>query len=426
MSKSFEEFQRKVRNRQFAIDNSWRGHGTEKLQYTQNEGESRRLAELNNNLCQADQVKYFDGYLPLFGNRLKTFIKRAIRKFLKIALGWYLFPIYQRQSHFNGKIVNCVSLQRDMLLELEKEVKHLKESKQKNEALLEEDKNENSVLRENIERDQELLAKVRKQFDEMILEQERTRDNITALEKKVKKNENTLDEGDEFYHCFEERFRGSREEIVGRLQIYPPIIKEHLSDWSNATFVDIGSGRGEWLDVLRENGAADYIGVDLNEKQNTVCESHGHKTICCDGIEYLSQLPDESVDLITGFQVIEHLLISDLAALLKQSYRVLKKGGMILFETPNPRNLCVGADTFYIDMTHKRPLDLGMVDFLVKWYGFSSVKCIEANTHGCGFGLPIVDDNGTHENIVKRINDLCWLTYGPQDYAIFAIKEEQG
>lgn len=425
MSKNFEEFRRKVRNRQFAIDNSWRGNGAEESQHTQSAGESRKVAELNNNLCQADQVKYFDGYLPLYGNKLRTFIKRAIRKCLKIILGWYLFPIYQRQSHFNGKIVNCVSIQRDALLELEKEIGQLKEANYRNEALIEQYRKENSILHEKVEKDQELFAALRQQFAEMEMRQETINENVVAVERRVERNENTLDEGDEFYHCFEERFRGSREKIVERLQIYPPIIKEHLSDWSNATFIDIGSGRGEWLDVLRENGAVDCVGVDLNERQNTVCESHGHKAICCDGIEYLSQLPDESVDLITGFQVIEHLFISDLTLLLKQSYRVLKNGGMILFETPNPHNLCVGADTFYIDMTHKRPLDPGMVDFLVKWYGFSSVKCIEANTHECWHGLPIVD-NGTHENIVKRINDLCWLTYGSQDYAIFAIKEEQG
>ena len=245
----------------------------------------------------------------------------------------------------------------------------------------------------------------------------------TSMKEKLYKMENLPTDDDEFYHCFEERFRGTREDIRDRLRVYVPVLCRHLPDWSGATFVDVGSGRGEWLDILKENGATDYVGVDLNQRQNEICEGFGHKTICGDCIEYLAALPEGSVDLISGFQIIEHLCMSDLMELLKQSYRVLKTGGMILFETQNPRNLIVGADTFFIDPSHKRVLEPRMVEFLAEWCGYRQVQILDVNSHEKWAGITEESVVEKNTEIVKAVNELYWLFYGPQDYALFAVKE---
>ena len=112
MGKNPKDFQRKVENRMFAIECSGREtrkdtitHGDEEVSE-----ESRIWSALDENLSDADACKFFDGYLPLCSHRafwgpFITFWKKVLRKLLKIFLGWYLFPIYQRQSHFNGKII---------------------------------------------------------------------------------------------------------------------------------------------------------------------------------------------------------------------------------------------------------------------------------------------------------------------------------
>lgn len=410
MSRNFKEFQRKVENRKYAIENSWRADNMQdKTEYvfTQPVGEWYKpqelpLGTLNENILEADACKYFDGYLPIESERKWVlFLKKAIRKLLKIFLGWYIFPQYQRMSHFHGKIVNAVSLERDILTKIIEQ---------------------NQTIADKIgEQEKDFSSKLREMKDQIsVLAEENS-----VLKMKLKKLENLPTDDDDFYHDFEEKFRGSQDDIRNRLRVYVPKLKEHLQDWSQGTFVDVGSGRGEWLDILRENGASDYIGIDLNARQNELCVQRGHRVLQMDCIGYLASLPENSVDLVTGFQIIEHLCMSDLMALLKESYRVLKQGGMILFETPNPNNLSVAAHTFYTDLSHKKPLDSELIKFIVEWLGYAQVECIDANTNPLANKFKLADEahNKDFTRLIDEYNDIKWLLYGPQDYVVFAIKE---
>ena len=472
-------FQRKVQTRKFAIDNSWHAspvqHSEQEAGSEQPQNENqRRWDSLIENLLAADGAKFNDGYWVLYSQRkvlgpVIVFIKKVIRKLLKIFLGWYLFPIYARQSFFNGKIVNTVALEREILYSLNDQITALRDEVgtlrqeidvakqtvdgykeelaalsqrcgeqfseeqervrrletgfdvlcQETEGLKEEDAN----LRRETERLKEEDANLRREAGDLRQDISTLREDGERVRDRLRRIENLPTDDEQFYHEFEERFRGTRDEIRERFKIYIPHIKEHLPNWSKGRFIDVGSGRGEWLDVLKENGAEDYIGVDLNARQNEVAASFGHKTVCEDCIAYLSRQPDESVDLITSFQVIEHLCMSDIMELLRQSHRVLKKGGMILFETQNPSNLIVGADTFYIDPSHKRPLDLRMMEFFAQWSGFQEVQIIEANSHPCWSGLPMEGRDEKDIDDIKKINDIFWLIYGAMDYAVLGVKE---
>lgn len=399
---SLKEFQQKIRNRKFAIDHSWKvdesGWSNSNLAAQELTGEPLQdlpWEQLNENLAEADACKYFTGYWPLVSNRRLigrciVFAKKVIRKLLKIFLGWYIFPHYQRMSHFNGKVVNAVTLERD-------------------------------ILNATVNQMQIIAQEIRK----LHLENEQLRTESEQLCIRLKKIENLPTDDEDFYHAFEEKFRGSEELIRDRLRVYIPAIQQHISDWTQGRFIDVGSGRGEWLDVLRENGAVDYVGVDLNARQNALCEARGHHVVQMDCIEYLAAQPDSSVDLVSGFQIIEHLCMSDFIELLRQSYRVLKPGGIIIFETQNPRNLIVGANTFYIDPSHKRPLDPRMVSFIVEWCGYSDVKCIDANSNPLSAKTEIHEwnKNANAAQLLQEFNDMKWLLYGPQDYAVIGVKE---
>ncbi len=503
MSRDFKEFKRKVANRNFAVDNSWQADckSFEEPVSTRSVGEwyvPKQLPweQLNENLQEADSCKYFDGYLPIESSKKWViFLKKGIRKLIKICLGWYIFPQYQRLSHFHGKIVNAVSLQRDILVGSIEQNQKLADKISEQEAtfkscLGEQEETFSSRLGEQETRFNTCLIKEKELLNAQIEEQKKAvlsmlkqmqamqaRINVLAeeneqLKQNIRKIENLPTEDDDFYHDFEEKFRGSEDDIRDRLRVYLPKLKEHLQDWSQAVFIDVGSGRGEWLDLLRENGARNYVGIDLNERQNALCAQRGHRwsqavfidvgsgrgewldllrengarnyvgidlnerqnALCAqrghrvlqmDCIEYLKSLPENSVDLVTGFQIVEHLCMSDLMALIKESHRVLKRSGMILFETQNPRNLTVGADTFYIDPSHKRPLDPRMLSFFVEWCGYSCVECIDANSgeESAALKLPDAEKDEQEYRLIKEFNDIKWLLFGPQDYAIFAVKE---
>ena len=115
--------------------------------------------------------------------------------------------------------------------------------------------------------------------------------------------------------------------------------------------------------------------------------------------------------------------MSDLMELFRQSYRVLKPSGVILFETQNPRNLIVGADTFYIDPSHKRPLEPRLVEFLAEWCGYKQIRCIDANAWPNWEGVTEKNVDPKLQEVIRQFNDVNYLLFGPQDYAILAVKE---
>lgn len=386
MHKASEVIKRKMNIRVFAKENTGEGKG--RLSYSNDEAsrDESIFSRIDENLQIADEIKFTDGFFALTSNgriwsKGVVFIKKVLRKCINIFFGWYIFPIYQRRNTFNGKLLNAVSL--------------LREEAECRRAATELLEKRNEELTEELHRLQTKFLQYSDAMDSGLL-------------------------GDDFYHDFEEAFRGSFEEIVSRERTYVPDLEKVLPPWRLCRCIDVGSGRGEWLDILREVGATDYVGVDLNERQNEIARKRGHKVICADCIAYMEALPDASVDLITAFQLIEHFSMSLLLMLLQQCLRILKPGGVILFETQNARNLTVGANTFYTDPTHKRPVESESLMFIAKWLGFVNIKILDRNAQPESIAISKTKEN--EDVLTERVNVLSWSVFGPRDYAILAQK----
>ena len=178
---------------------------------------------------------------------------------------------------------------------------------------------------------------------------------------------------DQFYRAFEDRYRGSRELIKQRLCVYLPFVTAVAGLYPPLPVLDLGCGRGEWLELLLENKIA-ASGVDTDEGMLTACRERGLTVDLKDAIEHLNSLSAGSLLAVTGFHIAEHLPFDSLQALFAQARRVIVPGGLLILETPNPENLLVGAANFYIDPSHHRPLPSQLLAFLAEHHGFSPVK----------------------------------------------------
>jgi len=178
---------------------------------------------------------------------------------------------------------------------------------------------------------------------------------------------------DAMYVTFEDRFRGDRADIKQRVAVYLPLIEAARVGTPDAPIVDIGCGRGEWLELLQEH-LLTARGVDLNRIMVNECRERGCEVAEAEALQYLRELPDNCLGAVTGMHIIEHLPLPILIALLDESLRVLRPGGLAIFETPNPENLVVGACNFYMDPTHRNPLPPVMVEYLVEARGFVRVE----------------------------------------------------
>jgi SAM-dependent methyltransferase len=180
---------------------------------------------------------------------------------------------------------------------------------------------------------------------------------------------------DGFYRAFEDKHRGSRELIRARLRVYLPFIEPLAILEPHASAVDLGCGRGEWLEVLKEAGFNAH-GVDLDDGMLAACREIGLQVEKCDALTFLRQLPDGSQMIVSAFHVVEHLAFPYLRQLVKEALRVLKPAGMLILETPNPENIKVASMNFYLDPTHQRPLPPALLSFLPQYYNFARVKIL--------------------------------------------------
>ncbi len=178
-----------------------------------------------------------------------------------------------------------------------------------------------------------------------------------------------------FYRAFEERYRGSRELIAGRLGAYLPFVLPLLDVYKPAATVDLGCGRGEWLELLTQRGF-EASGVDLDAGMLAACTERGLRVVQQDALDCLKSLPDESQTIVSGFHIVEHIPFDVLDAIVRQAMRVLKPGGLLILETPNPENLVVGTSSFYLDPTHIRPIPPMLLSFLPEHYGFARVRTL--------------------------------------------------
>ncbi|OHE10575.1 MAG: hypothetical protein A2513_06870 [Sulfurimonas sp. RIFOXYD12_FULL_33_39] len=184
---------------------------------------------------------------------------------------------------------------------------------------------------------------------------------------------------DTFYVEFEDRFRGDRKEIKDKVKPYLSYMQNLPFKKEDIKVLDVGCGRGEWLELLKENDYINLKGVDLNRIMIENSKKLGLDVLESDAIDYLSNQEDDSLSVITGFHIIEHLSFEVLMKLFQESYRVLQKGGMVIFETPNPENIAVGAFSFYTDPTHKNPLVPDTAKFLLEYNYFKDVEIKRLN-----------------------------------------------
>jgi SAM-dependent methyltransferase len=214
------------------------------------------------------------------------------------------------------------------------------------------------------------------------------------------------------YAGFEERFRGSEEEVRERQRAYLDYFQDRQP------VIDLGCGRGEFLQLMREAGLR-ARGVDVDTDMVLLCREKGFDVTAADAEALLTALPDDSVGGIFAAQIIEHLAPARVISLVQLCQRKLSPGGVLVMETPNPTCLTVFADSFYKDPSHIRPLHPDMMQFLFETTGFEKVELRFSAPVSAGAGVPPLDAPAANrEQFNEGLERLNRLLYGFQDYAI--------
>jgi O-antigen chain-terminating methyltransferase len=217
---------------------------------------------------------------------------------------------------------------------------------------------------------------------------------------------------DNYLLAFADACRGDERDIRAELQPYLAYITKQQAGSVEFPVLDLGCGRGEWLAILRDNNLHGQ-GVDTALIMAEHCRTAGLQAEQDDALRVLAQRPEGSLGAVTAFHLIEHLPFATLYRLFEESYRALRSGGLIIFETPNPENPLVGSHTFYHDPTHRNPLTPTAMEFLARFLGFAEIEILRL--HPYPESARIAEDSP----LSARFNGLFC---GPQDFTIIAVK----
>jgi 2-polyprenyl-3-methyl-5-hydroxy-6-metoxy-1,4-benzoquinol methylase len=166
---------------------------------------------------------------------------------------------------------------------------------------------------------------------------------------------------------FAENFRGPEEEIRDRQRHYV------LRFAGSALVLDLGCGRGEFLEAARDAGLA-ASGIDQSDECVALCRAKGLQAEKADLFAYLDALADQSLGGIYCSQVVEHIDPHRLPDLITLMAKKLRSGSLAVIETPNPECLAIFSTHFYIDPTHTRPVPPSLLGFYMEEAGFGRLE----------------------------------------------------
>jgi len=281
--------------------------------------------------------------------------------------------------------------------------------------------------KDNVAELQQLKVQLEKQVDSMLDRLQRSRMDLAQRENRlsllldgthqpvqlhpdqIEAIENEEDHLlDSLYWSLEEDLRGTPEEIKEEVKIYLPILENAgIKDG----ILDVGCGRGEWLEVLREAGFQ-AKGIDHNHIHIEHCKSLSLEVIETEALSYLRGLEEAGLNAVTAFHFAEHLPLKLLVRFLDEAGRTLKPGGLLILETPNPENLLVGSCNFYLDPSHKNPIPMQTMKLLVEARGFRCEDIMKLRPVS-SVQIEVKDQLTSHVN---------HFLYGPMNYAMVARK----
>ncbi|MFV2072028.1 MAG: methyltransferase domain-containing protein [Thermoanaerobaculales bacterium] len=225
-----------------------------------------------------------------------------------------------------------------------------------------------------------------------------------------------------------EAFRGSEEEIHHRLDRYLPDLQKA------GPVLDLGCGRGELLLLLREAGV-EATGIEGDAAVATAARRRGLSVVEGDVLEALRAQPAASWGAVTAIHFLEHLVPEALLAVLAEVRRVLRPGGLLLAECPNPHSLRVGAALFWQDPTHQRPLLPETLELFVRASGLAVLRrellhpfpedqllATDDIPLDDGASPQLIALNEQLDGLRRRLDEIL---NGPRDFAVWASRPEE-
>lgn len=300
--------------------------------------------------------------------------------------------------------------------EIAENVRNLNRMLQNFEGVIENIKNNNAII-EILESEMEMYKVKLAVFEKSKSKREDERIDTNNNIRSEKKDENLGQVENVYsgidYFDFENHFRGPMKMIKENQRQY---VKYYLG---KSNVVDLGCGRGEFLELLSESGIISK-GVDTYEEFVQMCQMKGLDVVCDDALHFLDA--QQTVGGIFAGQLIEHLPMNQLVELCKLAYEKLEEDSYIVMETPNPTCLAIYSQSFYMDPSHNKPIHPLTIKYILEKSGFNDIEIIYTDTSRLPVCIPPINGVEEAEQFNNAMHTVSEMLFGSQDYAIIAKK----
>lgn len=390
---------------------------------------------LNSNYELRNNSYTISSHRPILGKFLiqgRSLVNGEVRR--------YVDPVFQKQTEINYDLAGILDDAKEKVSSCHNKTEQIETEIAQLRTEIEKLEYENRVLKSKVEQlndrtdklKDDIKSIVSKEVDSVISSIDLDLDNKAwlsrILETRVPKeckqvtNPPGTTDSEINYYVFEEKFRGSRDNILKHNIGFI----EYFTSCTNV--LDIGCGRGEFLELARDRGI-NARGIDVNEDMINFCKSKGLSVELKDAIEALCEIEDKTLDGIFISQVVEHLSPDYLINMLNLCNRKMKYGFYIIIETVNPLSLFSLAN-FYIDLSHVKPVHPETLKFLLDTTGFRDIEIKFLSSVPSDMKLQKLSDNSSFsessksmiEIYNKNIDLINNALYGAQDYAVIGKK----
>jgi SAM-dependent methyltransferase len=333
-------------------------------------------------------------YPPRHDSALWSFLRRLIRRAIE--------PDAERQKNFNMAML-------DLLADARRDADAIRrDSRRDIESVQNDMRGADATIAADVARLRELIPVAARRNDALIAALDQ---KIETLAVRLRDVTNPIIAtpgvvSDFIYRRLEDGLRGSEGEVLADVQPYVDLARQQQP------LIDVGCGRGELLAACRKAGI-DAHGFDTNERSVADLRARGFAVEHAGVPECFAAFGEGSVGSVVAMHVVEHLPVDLLFALFRESARVLRRGGLMMIETPNAESLAVTASEFWRDPTHLAPRHPAALTLLGREHGFVIEEIRAIHPFPEGTRLAITEDDPVPlQRVVRAINERL---FGPQD-----------
>lgn len=326
------------------------------------------------------------------GSGIAGFLRRVVRRLIA--------PDAERQKNFNLVLLDLMRDIRTDAVAIRRDLRSDVEAVQRDARVADE------ALAEQIAKLRDLIPVAARRNDALIAALDQ---KIETLGVRIRDVVNPIvapSPNDVTYRRLEDALRGPESHVRADVMHYVRLVQERQP------VLDVGCGRGEFLVACREAGI-DARGFDTNERSIADLRARGIEATLAGVPECFASHADGSVGGVLAMHVVEHLPAEVLFALFRESSRVLRKGGLLMIETPNAESMFVSASEFWKDPTHLAPRHPAALAVLGREHGFEIEELRAIHEFAEGTRIPILpSDPPELQRVIHAVNDRL---FAPQD-----------